>query len=62
MKRIDKKVTVGLPQWLYDELKQLAEKERRSLPGYIHRILWQHAENISEYKGLYYKAMEKAED
>ncbi len=44
MKRIDKKVTVGLPLWLYDALKQEAEKNNRTLPGYIRRILWKYAE------------------
>ena len=48
MKRLDKKVTVGLPLWLYDALKQLADENNRSLPGYIRRVLWKHAEKREE--------------
>ena len=48
MKRLDKKVTVGLPLWLYNALKQLAEENQRSLTGYIRRVLWQHAEEREE--------------
>ncbi len=48
MKRLDKKVTVGLPLWLYNALKQLAEENQRSLTGYIRRVLWQHAEENEE--------------
>ncbi|MCI9352696.1 MAG: hypothetical protein HFF58_05520 [Lawsonibacter sp.] len=44
MKRLEKRVSVGLPLWLYDALKELAEENNRSLTGYIRRVLWQHTE------------------
>ena len=44
MRKIDKKVTVGMPQELYDTLKKLAEEDRRSIPSCIRLILWEHVE------------------
>ena len=48
MERREKKVTVGRPLWLCDALKQLADENNRSLPGYIRRVLWKHAEEREE--------------
>lgn len=48
MKRVDKRVSVGLPLWLYDALTQLAAQNNRSLTGYIRRVLWKHAEEMEE--------------
>lgn len=39
MKRLDKKVVVGMPQELYDKLKRLAEEDSRSVSGYVRRVL-----------------------
>ncbi len=48
MKRVEKRVSVGLPLWLYDALKQLAAENNRSLTGYIRRVLWKHVEEQEE--------------
>ena len=42
MKRMEKRVTVGIPQELYELLKRLAEQDSRSLPSYIRQVLWKH--------------------
>lgn len=42
MKKDDKKVTVGMPQELYDVLKKLAVEDCRSVPSYIRSLLWEH--------------------
>ena len=44
MKTLEKKVTVGLPQELYDALKERAEEDCRSVPSYIRLILREHIE------------------
>lgn len=47
MKRVDKKVTVGMPQALYDTLKQLAEEDSRSIPSYVRLALWEHIKSLT---------------
>ena len=47
MQKIDKKVTVGMPQELYDALKQMAEEDSRSIPNFIRQILWAYVEKTS---------------
>ena len=42
MRKIERKVTVGMPQELYDVLKKLAEEDFRSVPSYIRQVLWEH--------------------
>lgn len=42
MRRIDKKITVGMPQDLYDAIRALAEEDRRSIPSYIRLVLKDH--------------------
>ena len=42
MSKIEKKVTVKLPQDFYDALKKLAEEDFRSVPSYIRLILREH--------------------
>lgn len=44
MKKIEKKVTVGMPQELYDALKKLAVEDCRSVPSYIRLVLRKHVE------------------
>ncbi len=44
MKKIDKKVMVGMPQELYDALKKLAVADCRSVPSYIRLVLQRHLE------------------
>ena len=44
MKKNEKKVTVGMPQELYDTLKQLAQEDFRSIPSYIRLVLQKHLE------------------
>ena len=44
MQKKDKKVTVGMPQELYDALKKLAVEDCRSVPSYIRLVLWEHTE------------------
>lgn len=44
MKKVDKKVTVGMPQELYDALKKLAMEDCRSVPSYIRLVLREHLE------------------
>lgn len=44
MQNKDKKVTVGMPQELYDALKQLAVEDCRSVPSYIRLVLREHLE------------------
>lgn len=44
MKKNDKKVTVGMPQEWYDELKRLAKEDCRSVPSCIRLILREHVE------------------
>lgn len=39
MRKIDKKVTVGMSQELYDKLKKLAAEDCRSVPSYIRVVL-----------------------
>lgn len=46
MKRIDKKVTVGMSQEFYDALKRLAVEDCRSVPSYIRLVLRKHIEKI----------------
>lgn len=47
VKRVDKKVTVGMPQALYDTLKQLAEEDSRSIPSYVRLVLWEHIKSLT---------------
>lgn len=42
MKKVEKKVVIGMPQELYDALKKLAEEDCRSVPSYIRQVLWEH--------------------
>ena len=42
MKKVDKKVLVGMPQELYDALKKSAAEDYRSVPSYIRKVLWTH--------------------
>ncbi len=44
MKKIEKKITVGMSQELYDALKRLAVEDCRSVPSYIRFILRKHVE------------------
>lgn len=44
MNKIEKKVTVGMTQKLYDTLKRLAEEDCRSIPSYIRLVLRDHVE------------------
>lgn len=44
MKKADKKVTVRMPQELYDALKQMAEEDSRSIPNFIRQVLWAYVE------------------
>ena len=44
MEKLDKKVLVGMPQELYDELKRLAEEDYRSVPSYIRLVLKEQVE------------------
>ena len=44
MKKLEKKVTVGIPQELYDALKQRAEEDCRSVPSYVRLVLRGHIE------------------
>lgn len=44
MQKKDKKVTVGMPQELYDALKKLAVEDCRSVPSYIRLALREHLE------------------
>lgn len=47
MQKKDKKVTVGMPQELYDLLKRLAAEDCRSVPGYIRLVLREHIESLA---------------
>lgn len=42
MKKVEKKVTVGMSQELYDALKRLAVADCRSVPSYIRLVLREH--------------------
>lgn len=42
MKKTEKKVTVGMPQELYNTLKKLATADCRSVPSYIRLVLRKH--------------------
>ena len=42
MKKIEKKVVVGMPRELYDALKRLAVEDCRSVPSYIRLVLREH--------------------
>ncbi len=44
MKKIEKKVTVGMTQELYNTLKRLAEEDCRSVPSYVRLVLREHVE------------------
>lgn len=44
MKKIDKKVVVGMPQGLYDALKELAEEDCRPVSNLIRHILREYVE------------------
>ncbi len=44
MKKIDRKVTVGMSEELYEKLKKLAEEEFRTVPNCIRHILREHME------------------
>ena len=44
MKRVDKKVSVGMPQELYDKLKEVAVEDCRSVPSYVRLVLREHVE------------------
>lgn len=47
MKKIEKKVTVGMPRELYDALKKLAEEDFRSVPRYVRLVLREHIESLT---------------
>lgn len=47
MKKADKKVTVGMPQGLYDALRQMAEEDSWSISNFIRQILWAYVEKKS---------------
>lgn len=44
MKKIEKKVTVGMSQELYDALRKLAAADFRSVPSYVRMVLREHTE------------------
>lgn len=44
MKKIEKRVTVGMSQELYNTLKRLAEEDCRSVPSYVRLVLREHLE------------------
>ena len=44
--KYEKKVAVGMPQELYDRLKELAVEDCRSVPSYILLILWEHVKKM----------------
>lgn len=46
MKINTKKVTVGMPPRLYEELEKLAAEKEITVPGYIRCILWRHVEKL----------------
>ena len=48
MKKLDKKVIVGMSQELYDRLKELAEEDFRSVPSCIRMILKEYVEKTDE--------------
>ncbi len=47
MKKYDKRVSVRIPQELYDTLKKLAEADCRSLPNYIQVVIREHVEKTT---------------
>ena len=47
MKKAEKKVTVGMPQELYNTLKNLAAEDCRSVPSYIRLVLQEHLEKTA---------------
>lgn len=51
MKKLDKKVIVGMSQELYDRLKELAEEDFRSVPSCIRMILKEYVEKTDEKTG-----------
>lgn len=44
MRKIEKKVTVGMPKELYDALKTRAVEDCRSVPSYVRLVLREHIE------------------
>lgn len=46
MKKISKKVVVGIPLKQYDTLKELAEESGRTIPGYVRWLIWKHLEEM----------------
>ncbi|MCI9169906.1 MAG: hypothetical protein HFF42_03030 [Lawsonibacter sp.] len=47
MKKIEKKITVGMSQELYDALKRLAVEDCRSVPSYIRLVLREHIGSLT---------------
>lgn len=47
MKKIEKKITVGMLQELYDALKRLAVEDCRSVPSYIRLVLREHIGSLT---------------
>lgn len=44
--KYEKKVAVGMPQELYDRLKELTVEDCRSVPSCICLILWEHVKKM----------------
>ena len=51
MKRVDKKVSVGMPQELYDKLKEVAVEDCRSVPSCIRLVLRDYVEKMDKKPG-----------
>ena len=51
MRKNDKKVVVGMPQELYDKLKEVAVEDCRSVPSCIRLVLRDYVEKINEKSG-----------
>ena len=52
MKKNDKTVTVGMPQALYDAVKQQAREDNRTVPGCIRFILRRYLEDRAEENSI----------
>lgn len=51
MKRVDKKVSVGMPQELYDKLKEVAVEDCRSVPSCIRLVSRDYVEKMDKKPG-----------